>query len=396
MLAVLVQVSGLVFPAIASYTAVYVTMGALVLALGLWPLPENRWKPAPPVLMVFLAVGLVALTLPFVWSGPDDLMGVGIIAPVLLAAGLPLLARHEPRLFSVNMVAGLCLVGTIGALVMGLHDVLVLGAVRAGAGNNPIHYAGLAIILGFMSLIGLFGSRAPLRFVYLTGPLLAVGAALLSGSRGPLLAAALLGVVVLPLLVAWLWRERGFQITVILAAVLLVAGGGYIANQGHAQRALDAFSDIKGFLAGDAVDRSMEKRVLMYRGAVGAFLDSPVVGHGFSNMVPATHKYQPADDIQKVPHLHADIANFAVLGGSLGLVAYLLLLAAPGLALFGARAPAHQRALIVGSLVVGAGYLGIGLTNAVFGVLPQTVLYAVLLGNVVAISHATTADDAAG
>ena len=65
----------------------------------------------------------------------------------------------------------------------------------------------------------------------------------------------------------------------------------------------------------------------------------------------------------------------------------MLLLLAPFLRPAGNDGPYKRRALLLGAVVLSGSYFGLGLTNAVFGVLPQTVLYAVLLACLVAIGR---------
>jgi O-antigen ligase len=85
-------------------------------------------------------------------------------------------------------------------------------------------------------------------------------------------------------------------------------------------------------------------------------------------------------------HLHNDLADFAVIGGLLGLICYGLLLAAPfagGLATRGR----HRHAALYLGVLASLGYLSMGLTNAMFGILTQTVVYGVLLALIAALAQ---------
>ena len=88
--------------------------------------------------------------------------------------------------------------------------------------------------------------------------------------------------------------------------------------------------------------------------------------------MPPQYDYAPSG------HLHNDIADFAVIGGALGLACYGLLLAAPVAGGLSARGPNRAMILYLG-VVTSLGYFTMGLTNAMFGILTQTVLYGVIL-----------------
>jgi O-antigen ligase len=55
---------------------------------------------------------------------------------------------------------------------------------------------------------------------------------------------------------------------------------------------------------------------------------------------------------------------------------------------FGNEKPS-DRVVALGSALLSAGYLSLGMTNAMFGVLPQTVLFVVLLGYLIALRRST-------
>jgi O-antigen ligase len=63
----------------------------------------------------------------------------------------------------------------------------------------------------------------------------------------------------------------------------------------------------------------------------------------------------------------------------MGLLAWLLLLAAPLLLLLGPRAR-QDRPIVLGAVLLTTGQLVLGISNATFGILPQTMIYAVATG----------------
>lgn len=78
-------------------------------------------------------------------------------------------------------------------------------------------------------------------------------------------------------------------------------------------------------------------------------------------------------------NLHADWANFAAMAGGLGLVAWLLLLVDP-------RAR-RDGPIVLGAVLLTTAQIALGASNATFGVLPQTMVYAIPLGYFLARSR---------
>ena len=295
--------AGLIFPPLSSYTAVYVTLAAMLLGAVLLGRRLGDIVRHPAYLAIWLAMALFAVTLPFVWNGADDLLIVLIVLPLALGIGLVALVEVEPRFASPTVIGGLCLFGAIGAMAAGFNDIYVDGLPRAGGGNNPIHFASLSMTLGFFSLIGLFGTRSRWRLVFLVGPLLGLEAVLLSATRGGVLAFALVGLLVALLFAVWLRRSARYLVAG--AAVLALAGAAVIVTTPDVtNRALQAFSDadaaIVAFFSEDGfdepapnVDPSTDQRIALYRGALGVFRDNPVFGVGTSQIIPAAREFFP-------------------------------------------------------------------------------------------------------
>ncbi|UJQ96125.1 O-antigen ligase family protein [Mariluticola halotolerans] len=389
-------VAGLLFPPLAAYTAVYAVIGALLVGLAL--LTPRYWETwgAGGFRFVWLATLIFVITLPFAMQGIEDLYVFLALLPVFLAPGAAMLLREDPRFAHPQLIGLLCLAGAAGAVALGLHDIYVLGQPRAGGGNNAIHFGGLALMLGFLSLLGLFGSRSVWRFAFLAGPLLGTFAALLSGSRGPILAAAIMTLAALPFLTYWFWRETTFRI-VLIAGIIGIGIGATQIEGYQIERATHAFDDIAMLVTGEgAADGAIQERLVMYRAAVEAFKLAPVFGHGSGHIGAATNPFMPADYpyLLNSAHLHNDIADFAVIGGLSGLLAYALLLLAPLVIYRSAKTPETRRAVLLGGILLSSGYFSLGLTNAMFGILPQTALFGLVLGLLVGMAQLASADAA--
>jgi O-antigen ligase len=384
------QIAALCIIGVASYTAVYVPILAALVGCAVWARQRTRQTERQDMTPA-LALLLVAFTVPFQANAEADLVGVLAILPAAIMPGLVVLLLLEPRLASAPFIGLAALIGAALSALAGMNEHFVFGVPRPGVGNNPIHYADLALTLGFVSLLGLFGSTSQWRFIHLLGPVLAAVAVFLSGSRGAMLSLVLLTIVIGPLLFAWFYREAGFLIAlafgvICLPAMIYAVGMDGLAG-GRAVSIVRAIGDAIG--TGDLA--SLEYvRAQMYGAAWSAFWDSPWIGHGFSSIYSAAYPYLSArvQDFGLYDHLHADLANFAVMSGVFGIAAYCLLLAAPFMALRRRRLDRQtRRAVLTGALVLSLGYFSMGLTNAMFGILPQTGLYAVVLANIIALSR---------
>lgn len=372
-------VCALMLPVVAAYSAVYVTIAGLAVLAVATLARSARDALRPSVIALLSALGLlVASTL---LAGPltaENWLAPAVVALPLLAVGFLHLERVDPRLGRIEFLASLALAGVALGAIAGTIDVMTGDDLRAQVGNNPIHYGGLMVLLGYGALAGFLTGNATLwRYVFVLGPVLGIAGAMLSGSRGPFLAGAAIGVVVFPLILVWNWRDRIFAVSLLVCGAV---GAAAFSVSPLGQRAVGgAFELLLGARAGDLALADVP-RSQMLSAAWAAFLDSPIWGHGWSGMMPAAEAHFPADSIWLgFDNLHADVSNFAVLGGILGLFGYGLLIVAPLLAVKDLPA-ANRRPGLVLALTLSGGVAALGLTNAVFGVLPQTVLYTALLG----------------
>ena len=376
-LAVLTLVSALVLPVAAAYVAAYgVLAGALLFLVRQAVLERAALRtPATAPLAAALLLSLAATLLAGPRTGLDWLFPAVFAAP-LLALGFAGLGPVAPRLTTPTMLAGLALVGTALGLAGGIAEFLATGTSRVGVFNNPIHYAGLMVGLGFAALSGLETARGRWRYLFVFGPAMAAAGAFLSGSRGPFLAVAVLGLVLAGPLIVWNRRDRGFMLT--LAAAAAVAAAAFAVSPLGPRALLGVVELVQSVLSGDSTALDLS-RAQMLEGGAAAFRESPLWGHGLGRMMAAAEAHYPADSpYLGYDNLHSDLANMAASGGLLGLLAYGLVLAAP--LSIAVRARANRRAALIVALSATLGYAVLGLTNAMFGVLPQMMLHVTLTG----------------
>lgn len=372
----LALIVGIMPPGIAAYPAAYASMSIAAIGLVTLGWPERAALRRPMALAILGAIVLLGATIPFVYRGEADLLAPVLVLPMLTAIGLGMLGRRakyvpEPVIFSI-----ICLIAVVIAVIGGAYEAFVLQVGRVGLGNNPIHYGSLAAMVGGLTVIGIVATTSPWRYVFVAGPILGVAATALSGSRGPLAGAlAMAGIAMLYLLIGE-WRNRALRLSILSA---LLAGAGLLLvlmSQGSARvGGLLSAMDIFRFTGG-----SDDIRAALFASALHALKSSPVYGLGFGQLMDTARALYPEIvAIQSLENLHADWANFAAMAGSMGLFAWILLLLAPLTLLLDSRARA-DRPLVLGTLVLVTGQAALGISNAMFGVLPQMVLYAVALG----------------
>jgi len=328
-------------------------------------------------LLLIFAFGITATSVLQVAS-------VLVFAPLFLVGPLITAFQRTSIRIGPGIVGGAATLGAFFALAVAAYDVGILHSDRGGGlVANPIHFADVTLVLGAISLVGLFAG-SPRKYIVLAGPVLAAAAILLSGSRGAMVTVLPVALVALALAAVWGGLPRRAWLAVGVLAVVAVAMLGFAAQAGWGplQRTVETITAIAG--GGDVTDGSDSQRVLMYRGAYNAFLQSPFYGHGMIGFTKiAADTLPPELHAPVYDHLHNDIADFAVTGGLLGIIAYFCILLAPVAEALRASGPGRRPALL-GACCLSVGYFFLGLTNATFGILMLTVTFAVATA---AIAH---------
>ncbi|MFC0013165.1 O-antigen ligase family protein [Devosia nitrariae] len=394
-LAAVALLVGLVLPTVlpeAANVSFFVVAGLAILLLArstAWGSMLRR----PGIAMPLLGGAILTVCFAITAREPSHVLTVAYFMPLFLAAPLAGLFARVPGLMTPQAIGLAATAGAAGAAAVALFDALVLGLPRAGVSvNNPIHFADLALTLGFVALVGVYSDRRWVRLLVIAAPACAFVAVLLSGSRGPTVAFVPMLTVALLVLLAHEGWGRGKWLTLVVAAVVGLALA-VLAWKLGAFAEVTAFADIIKVLRSETVDGSTAKRLVMYWGAFEAFLSSPVFGHGLVDLTEAVARHVPPDaPFESPPHMHNDIADFAVVGGTLGLFAYGLFLLAPLAEAISAGRPRPWPAIYLASVLC-VGYLSMGMTNAMLGILSQTVLYGFCLALVVHLAspHAAAA-----
>lgn len=361
-------------PGISTETTIIAQSLGLLLC---FPMQDWRaWLRRPVVGMPLLAGLLLLAAFAITAKSAMSIAGVMIIAPVYLIGPLMEAFKRSRWPIGPGLIGGLATVGAGIAMLVALYDVFVLHESRGGTlVANPIHFADAALAMGSLSVLGLF-ARGRWRWLTLLGLAFALIAVGLSGSRGAMV--AVVPMTLVGIAEAGLWGRLGRRLWVPVAAVVVIGGaaalGAYSAGWSPLVRIEGTFSTLAE--GGPVTDPSDSQRMLMYRGAVNAFLQSPIYGHGTIGFTQiAADTLPPALHAPVYDHLHNDLADFAVVGGIVGLVSYLLVLLAPLVTALQSSGPNRHPAILAASLLV-TGFFVMGLTNAMFGIILLTTFFA--------------------
>jgi O-antigen ligase len=369
------------------YVAPYVALLPALLAIPYVSAGRGGRGLTPDLAGTGFLVAMGLLTLAFALAARQASDVLAIVSFIWLALFIPMQALFRrlahPR--AAVTVARLALAGAAATLLFAGYEALIFAPGRVGGlTSNPIRIANTAVILGFLSLVGVHADHGRYRFVYFLGPLLAVGVALLAETRGAIVTAAVLAVVAIFVLV----RRRTLAALIALAMGALGIAAIFVAAHFHIARAnvlVDAIADL---LRGTPIgDRSSMIRFEMLRLAWPAFLDSPWYGHGWRHIMSTAHAYLAPgqeDILQGLNNLHNDVADFAVGGGLLGLAAYFLILVTPVVAAWRSARDSLYHARLGGIVLVVVAYAVLGINSLMFGYEVHTALYAglcaILLG----------------
>jgi O-antigen ligase len=288
-------------------------------------------------ILVFPAVFIVlAVIFALNADQPSDMVFIFNFTALPLAVPAYVLARRFGGSDWPLIIVTLALVGTALGVLFGAFDIWVAGAKRAaGFANNPNMYAHVALLFGFIALSGAFMLKSRWRYLYLAGPFLGIAASILSGSRGTMLAVPVL--VVVCALYLFTRPEGKKRVAGGLLAAILLSGAGlfwFAPSDGRLERAAGVQSIITEILqGGSATERGTKIRLAVYNGAWQAFLQSPIIGHGWAGAIPTAIKLSDRPRLARAassfPHMHNDFLGFAAAAGLFGILSYFSMLAAP-------------------------------------------------------------------
>jgi O-antigen ligase len=343
-----------------------------------------------------LASILFAIVAAATTIGPSiDRDGVRLIA---IFAAIPLMlwvaADVAGRVDAPSAVWSACVTTATGSGVVALTQVVVQGDRRAAGwaanelvfGNLALLAAAVAVVLMPLATAATVGATTR----WTTAAALLGGlAGILSGSRG--------GWLAIPLLLAGIAharrdeRNRNPRSRSTIAVVGSVAVAGVVLSGGEAvRRLLGAAREITEYASDGsgsaASNTSIGARIDAWRTALDAWLDRPVTGIGWGRLderfVNDAELGERAERIAQFDHAHQQFLGALASSGIVGALAWLGVLAVPGVLFFRLarrEGGAERRIGFAGLLVVG-GYGVFSLTEAMFEHVGSALVYAALVG----------------
>lgn len=371
----------LVMPQVAGRPAPYLTL--LVALVGAIYLAVRR--SAVPLLvdtagrLFWVAVGILAAVFAITAQSPHDLIYVFNFTALMLFVPMYTLLRRFAAPSATLVVALLALIGVAMVFANALLDSLVAGMDRVSAPNRA---ATNATLLGFTALLGLLAPVGRWRAIFLAGPAMAVATELLAGSRGVILVLPpLMGLAIRFLVPRHRLVVAGLAVVALVACV--VAAG--LFTELRSVSSIRILEEI--FTSGQTTDPNASVRLLLWRAGAQAFLEAPLVGHGWARLMPAAVAHIPAaaaGSVATLPQLHNDIINFAVTGGVVGVGVYFLIVATPLFAAWRSARDGQYRTRLFGTAMLACIFLVQGLTDLTvgfeYGTAQFAVFSAILLG----------------
>jgi O-antigen ligase len=284
--------------------------------------------------------------------------------------------------------------GTIIAGMIAACQVFVWHMPRATAGMvNAILAGDIAILAAAMALVGFHRLSARMKAFALAASAAGVATAMMTQTRGALLALPLFLIVsgfnVWPDMRRRPLVSAGVGLAFILS---LGAFGAFVKIPERVDRFLTSVETREAALTRDA---STAHRIILWTYGLEAFADQPVLGYGQQHTVAEVTRRAVAArmPVPRHTHLHNEFLNTAVSRGIVGLVALLLLLAAPVITAILSVRDGRYGERVAFAVLLSGGYATFGLTNLILGHDQMATFFAsCYLVSVVAVHQAALAE----
>jgi len=278
--------------------------------------PALRWL----VIVLFANVLLAVVNAVLARDGVS-----GIEKPLKLLLLVPLLLAVSQRgLRPAFLYAGVA-VGALAAAIGVAYQYHWLNMFRPGIHYNPLPFSEVAMSMFAVLLGATITVRGRHRYLYVSGMLAAIYCVLMSGSRGSLLAVFPMGGVLL-LWLCWrgqlrvLMRPRWLLTMVLIAAAstALVWNNNYFF-----QRAALVQAELQGYFDGRVTQNNVGIRLEMWRGALLAAAEHPLLGIGVQSRHAFIKQRVEAGDLMpsvlNLHHAHSEYFEGLQTNGLLGL-----------------------------------------------------------------------------
>lgn len=251
---------------------------------------------------------------------------------LLATIALLLLLNYPPK--PVWIWSGLGL-GSLGAGIYAIWQIFVTGLERAEGTTNPIQYGNISLILGTLSLLGVYWAWQQRHHLLLVlagaGALLGILGSLFTGSRGSWVALP----VCIAILAVYSYKHFSHRVLAggVTALVLFFVVLYQIPQTGIKARLGLVDKEVAGYVEGGDASTSIGTRLEMWRLGARLAPEHPLIGWGKAGYMEEAKRLAAEGQIGITPtehsHLHNEYIDALVKRGIIGLLALLLLYAAP-------------------------------------------------------------------
>ncbi len=286
--------------------------------------------------------------------------------------------------------------GAIGAGLFALYQKFYLHEYDAQGHVFKINFGNLSLLLGMMSLAGLFliedmRYKKMAYFLTFMAFILGLTGSVFSGVRG--------GWIAIPffigLFLMYFPVKRNYKMISVLMMVLVMVIT-YYSSEYVQSRVDDTYINTTAYFAAEGPDSSevaqtsTGTRLEMWKAGWAMVNEHPLLGIGSGEFRRAIKKKMRSGEIETIPlhdHVHNEALQILIMTGIVGLIAYITLYATTAWFFYTSlgRSNSNSQTYLsfLGIMIVG-GYFIFGLTNYSFGhhvmVLFFTVMIALLAG----------------
>ncbi len=328
-----------------------------------------RWDIELRAFALILIVNIL-LGLPNILLARDGL--ISLENPVRMLLMLPIILAVMRFGLRIRFICAGLAVGMLAAALVVGWQYQVQGEVRPGIHYNPLYFSVIAMSAFAVLLAASLVIRDRWVTLYLAGSLAALYSVVISGSRGTLLAI----VPIVVFLLWWIWRcgalrqlLSGWRI-ILIPVILLFLGAMFATNQLFIDRVELAMKQSSDYFEKGDASTSVGLRFELWRSALLAAQEHPVLGIGERNYRQtfieeriASGELKP--EIVTKRHAHNDYFNTLQNRGVPGLILQLLIYALPLLIFLRGITEARGKQLVaaLGGSLMTIGYATFSLTN---------------------------------
>jgi len=220
------------------------------------------------------------LALPNIVLGRDGLLSLE--NPVRMLLMLPMIFAVIRFGLNLRYICVGLAVGMLAAVIVVGWQYHVLEMVRPSIHYNPVLFSEVAMSAFAVLLAACLTIQDRLVPLYLAGLIAALYCVILSGTRGTLLAI----VPIVAFVLWWGWRQRtgremlSWRRMLLIPGILLFLGTALISNEHFVNRLQVVVKQTNGYLENRDIESAIGLRLEIWRGALMAGLENPVLGIG--------------------------------------------------------------------------------------------------------------------